>query len=1159
MRKKNFKFYIVLTVLIVSLICSVAGMFAVSANTGTDNKQEFTFSGSVKAQYSVNESVTVPTATIKGQVADYKVVLPDGTYTESEELKLTKSGLYQIEYTAIVGGKVYKKTLSFLVGNQLFTVNGSGSSEFKEIGSSGVYGMYFNLYSGDSITYNGIIDLNNFNSETDSILRLHPYVAKIGEGDISQFVITITDAYDENKVVTIRYEQSIHGNDNCYIDANFNGGKYCGLTNDFAHAPGSYSVDGLNGIKMSYGAPFDESRVDDETYYVQYQRGYVETGKDENGNPVYTQYGTGTYWYYKFTEDYATYKLTADNTKFQRDLEGNKVMSKAALGHNFYGLKIKSIEGNTCYLQTKNYAAFIDSSKYGTAIMGGFMGTGVSGGKNVDQTSAKLWLGFTYDMNTNIVYGRSASGQRLPVADFGNGNIFGETFSGFTDGKVKITITPTVYNKGNCGLFISEIAGEKITEKSSSNFISEYSPVISVNYGEYEKATIPAVKQGETYKLFDATAFDPLEGEVPVITSVYYGYGNLNKIQVNVSDGKFEAKHVGTYTVVYSATNSAGKVTEEILEIESIDDDSKLNMVLTGGKDTASVSAGTPVKAFDSFSFENNYGIVRFSIKAVHKDKKDISFELNEKNKYTFTPVVSGDYQIVYEYSDYSSKITDTVDFTVEKSDIVHYVVNANFPEYFILNGNYNLNFVESYTLNTGVDVKEKTVLSVIDNAGGKVVIDGLLKIKPEYVSEQSTVKIIYSPNKEVSEENLLVREIPVIETGLYTNKLDKSKYLVTVDGDMTFSRTKEGTDCIVNRFDNGKASFKFINNLLANPFTIKFKAMNAGENFKPFDKINVYMFDVRDKDNYVLSSLTRESDGWYVTVNGQGKIKVAASWGGVDDEFSLNYVSEKGLMSINNFYTYEDVKFYGSDVSAKYVKGLEVYVEIFGANGADGVQLISINGEAMNTSSRDLSPAQVDYAHDYNAGEASLNQVVTIGGFAVYDVLTPYLSGEIKVTFTPKDSNLPIVISDVNGKTLEGVDSMGTYQFKLSEYGSYTVEVSVVDEWSYNTKGGMSYTVNVTDYTKPAVDMDTSTRSAKVGDKLILPAYSVAIKDYKCYATIKAPNKYFMGYLDLQNATKETTDDEYFFATTGEYVVTLVVYDSSYNMTEISYKVIVK
>ena len=1170
-KKRKFSFYATLTVLILSLICSVFGMFAVSANSGAGKEAELIINGSVKNQYSVNESVSIPMATIGDTVADFRVVLPDGTYTDEADLTLSKAGLYKVEYTAVVDGKVYREELSFIVGDSLFTVKGTGSSEFKEIGNSGIYGMYFNLFSGDTIEYNGLIDLNDF-ATSDSIIRLHPYVSKIGEADVTRFEITLTDAYDESKVVNIRYEQSIHGDENSYIDANFNGGKYCGLTTDFAHAPGNYVVDGLQNITVTYGEPFDDSRVNDETYYVQYQRGYVEqkdengnVKKDANGNVVYKNYGTGTYFYYKFLEKYDSYTLSKDNTAFQRDLAGNTIVSKAALGEGYYGLKVRSTYENAsgtiiADLQAKSFAAFVDSAKYGTAIMGGFKGTGTAAGKKVDQTSGKLWLGVSYDTATNVIYARSYSGQILPMADFRNGNIFGEAFEGFTDGKVKVSIKPTVLVKGTCGFFISEINGEKITESGSQNFISKYQPEITVDFGEYSESNVPNVKHGESYSVFPATAYDPLEGEVDVITSVYYGYGNVNKIQVNVSDGKFVANRVGEYTIVYTATNSSGKTTVKTVTVNSLNDDSELELNLVGGKNTDTVLAGTKVTALTDYSFDNAYGNTKLNVYAQLKSDKNVRFELNKKNSYSFTPIVSGEYEIVYEYSDYSSSDKTIVEFSVEESNKVYYTQERSFPEYAILNGNYDLDFVKSYTLDTGKEVEQKTLLYVINSAGEKVLIDGLLKVKEEYVGENGLIKIIYAPDKAgVLEEEYLVKEIPVIDTGLYTNKIDRSKYFVATSGSVSFEKNKDGMNCVINSFEDGKATFEFINVLHPNPFELKISALNKGENFKPFDSFNAYLVDVNDQDNYVYASLVRKENGWFISVNGAGELKISDVWGKEGDSLALNFNSEKSIMTINGFYGFKDVKFFGTDNLAKFPSGIKLVMEVCGKNGADGVMVESINGETMTNLSRDLSPARVDYAHDYNAGEAKLNEIISLKPFAVYDVLTPYVVGKLSVTYVPKGSNEEYPVKDVNGRELTDCDSMGYYDFKLTEYGMYTVTVSIEDELVANTRGSISYTINVTDYRKPVVVMDTSTRSAKVGDKLVLPAFSVEISDYDCYVTIKAPNKYFVGYLDINNNTKDTTDDEYIFATTGEYVVTLVVYDSNYNMSEIVYKVIVK
>ena len=311
-KTRKCSFYLIITALILCLTFSVAGLFFAYAeqNENVAEPTQFEFTGSIESQYSVNEVINIPVAKIGGKIADYRIVFPDGTYSNASTVKVAKSGYYSIEYTAVINGRVYKTTKSFMVGDDLFTINGLGSSEFKEIGNSGVMGLYFNLYSGASITYNDLVDLNEFNGELDTLFKLHPYVSKVGETDITQMKITLTDAYNEDNYVTVRYEHSIHANNVTYLDAGFNGSKFCGMTLDFAHAPGSYYVDGMTGFKLRKGVEFDESKVNDLDYYLDYQSNYANT-----------------YYYLKFTETHDVY--TVKNGAIVLDGNGVPVVSKA--------------------------------------------------------------------------------------------------------------------------------------------------------------------------------------------------------------------------------------------------------------------------------------------------------------------------------------------------------------------------------------------------------------------------------------------------------------------------------------------------------------------------------------------------------------------------------------------------------------------------------------------------------------------------------------------------------------------------------------------------------------------------------------------------------------------------------------------------------------
>ena len=1029
-----------------TLVCSAVGLFAVPAITA--KSATFLFDGELNETYNVNDTVTIPPAMIAGEDAEYRIVFPDGTFSDASSLKLTKAGQYKVEYTAVVGGKVYKETKTFLVGNSMFTLSGLGTAEYRVMEDTGIGGMYFNMYNGDEITFNGIVDLTTLE---DTLIKLIPIASVVGERDISRFQITLTDAYDESKTVTVRMKGD---NAITYMDATFNDGKYCGFNKQFG--TGEYFVDGITGMS-------------------------------------YTEMTT---------------------------------------------------------------AAFIDSNNYGTSITNGFSGGTAANPKN----GGKQWLGFSYDEATNLVYARSSSNERYVVTDLENGNIYSEAFDGFTDGKVKVTIKPTIFQKGSCGLFITEIGGQKIAEGNSSAYVPEYTPEIAVDYGEYVNDTVPKVKQGDTYQLFKATAYDPVEGSLPVKTTVYYGYNNAQKVQVNVTDNAFVAKRAGLYTVVYEATNSNGKTGREIVEIISVNDDSVLELALTGEPDyTRAVSAGTAVKVLTDYAFVNNYGIGKLTVTATLKSDSAIAFELNEKNDYTFTPVVSGEYTIAYAFSDYSARETIEKTLTVTASEHVYYEAET-FPKYLIQNGNYDLSLVKAYTLDTGVPV-EQNVSLYVEKDGALEAVEQLFEVKSEYVTDDK-ICLVYKPDvASVQEEDYKRVQIPVVSAGLYEDKLDTTKYFVAEKGSLTFSKQSGKIACAVDAFDNGSATFAFANKLNCNPFILELSALVAEEEtFNAFERVNVYLYDATNLERYVKASLYAKNNAWYISINDTKEIEIAKTWGGKDDAWSIRYNSVGTKAVINNLYTYTDVAFFGTETPAVYEKGCNLVVEIVGQDGCDGILVSNINGVNRWGSTRDNSPADVDVASDNNAGEKDLNEVVTLQPFYVYDVFAPYVQSSLTVTYQPFGSSERTVVTTLDGVKMEDLPTDASYAFKLTQHGTYNVTITKSDPDNESNNGEpYSYSITVTDYVKPVVTMDTRTRATNVGAKLNLPDYTVDKEDCKVYVTVKAPDATFMSYVDISKSTTDTADDTYTFQVKGEYIITLVVYDSNYNFTEVSYKVIVE
>lgn len=1025
---------------------------AVVSNRVYAGATAFTSTTTLESEYNIGTEITVPTAKFGETEASFKVIMPDGSCTDSDTLTLNKTGNYTIEYFAKVGGTVLKETKSFVVLGSLFTIDGNGYSEYITDSTTSISGVYFSLNDGATIRYNDIVDLNSLwktkASDSTSLFKLVHMPSVIGESDISRFDVTLTDAYDDTKTVTLRYKQPTGNTSYTYVDATFGDGRYCGF-NAAGTSDKEYGVDGYNGT-------------------------------------------------------------------------------------------IK---------------AFFDHKTYGTTLRASF-----TGGTQDSPVDASKCTGVKYDTLNNVLWATNEDAfYNNVITDLENTEIYGSKFDGFTSGLVKVSITPVTFNKASWGVFISEFAGKAITEKDNKDFLPSRQPDLSVDFGEYDDNNIPAVKTGSAYTLFNATAYDFTDGGIPVDVRVFYGYRNAKKVQVAIENGKFTPRYAGVYTVEYEATNSYGISTKKTVEIMAIDGMDKLQMDLTesGEPDyTQAVSAGTTVTAFTQYpTFTNNLGNVDLMVTAVCKEAPSVKYELNAKNKYSFIPTVSGTYEIVYQFSDYSEQQTVIKTFVVEKSDIVYYETNGVYPEYLIKNGIYNFAFVKSYTLETGKPVEKDTVLGVYDNSGALIPVTGNLTISEEFIDENNTVTFAYYP-KNVENANKQVITRPVVDTGLYTPALQMQNYFITNTGDITFEATEDGILCDLNELSDGKASFTFINTLMANPLALEIYPYAKGENLQAFDKLNAYLYDSWDDEHFIKVSLVKGVNAWNAMLNDGGESYLCESFEEKTDRFYINFNSYKARLMLNNSLTYEDVCFYGTQTPALFEHGIRLVVEIEGAEGCDGIRVASVNGMKMSASKSDKTPAVVDASRDNNKGEKQLGEIVTLYPFAVYDVISPYISATLTVRLLLPNGTYEDVKS-VDGITLNNVDPTKEYQFKLKKYGTYSVKIALEDRNSWNKEGRYEYSIFVVDYTKPVITFANVSNTAKVGSLFKMPKFTVDLENYDYIVLIK----------DVNGFMQNVKDTNYTFTEKGVYTVTVMVYDTTsqkmdsdyMNIGEATYTIVVK
>lgn len=258
--------------LIIGLLASFAcvGCTAI-ALTSSPNAQAASLDASVVFEqiYDLQTEIPVPNSKItydgKEYDANVKLVYPDGSATivTGESATLSQSGVYTIVYYTVVNGKYVSVEKQFSVKNSAVTFTGNKSSYY--YGAHGKYattkeGLVVNIAAGETMQYNRIINLNDFDGE--SIFSMFVAPESEPKADAQQIHITFTDVYDASNSVTVRMKWTGNGtegwsNNNTYCDAKWSGqDKFVGLeattnTTGVVVSGGRYAVS-KNG---TYGSP----------------------------------------------------------------------------------------------------------------------------------------------------------------------------------------------------------------------------------------------------------------------------------------------------------------------------------------------------------------------------------------------------------------------------------------------------------------------------------------------------------------------------------------------------------------------------------------------------------------------------------------------------------------------------------------------------------------------------------------------------------------------------------------------------------------------------------------------------------------------------------------------------------------------------------------
>ncbi len=312
---------IALTVLSVLLVSCAAATFI--SRSPADAFAATFDDVAIETWYTLNQELSFPSvnATVDGQSYGTKIILkrPDGTIVETDKTVLSLGGEYELIYRATVNGRVYDKTYSFAVNDNLYYCTGNNSfAEYttktykNEVGTDvALTGVDVKLVNGSVFKYSKILDVSKLTKD-DLLVKFYVLPERVGSADVNMFRVKLTDIYDPDNYVTLTAKHNTN-NSNAMTTVNASNGQ----------SPTGIEKD----VKNAHSSLYPNITYNGSNYYlhINSQFGtYVDGKASLDGTPVYGDITTNAIEFYY---DYAS-KTVYNNVNPIADLDDISMFSR---------------------------------------------------------------------------------------------------------------------------------------------------------------------------------------------------------------------------------------------------------------------------------------------------------------------------------------------------------------------------------------------------------------------------------------------------------------------------------------------------------------------------------------------------------------------------------------------------------------------------------------------------------------------------------------------------------------------------------------------------------------------------------------------------------------------------------------------------------------
>lgn len=719
-------------------------------------------------------------------------------------------------------------------------------------------------------------------------------------------------------------------------------------------------------------------------------------------------------------------------------------------------------------------------------------------------------ISIRYDEETRCIYANDTF-----IIDLDSPQYFSKLWSGFTSGRVKVTVSADHYTATVAEFFVTHLKG---VDLSQEKLIDDNAPEITVDT-PYDVA--PPAKVGTKYPVPEAAAKDDYSGIRPVKREIRYNFNSSNSVTVEEKDGCFIPDREGMYAIVYTACDRSGNQAKKIVWVEAFNDVTAPALVLTDKIEQ--VKVGEPVALAD-YSVTGGSGNADVTVEVTLEGT-----EIDCTNG--FRPIKEGNYKVKYTARDHIGQ-TATAEYTVAatRSDKPIFIDAPVIPRYYISGSEYAVPELYAYDYTDGTEKKIKASVTVEDANGAPRTVEGAFT--PLVVNNGESIKLTFTAGT----AEPLVRTVKCIKPFIAADgrmKLQMQNYFVSygataMAGDGSVTVTADGSD---------NSYFEFANKLLAEGMSININALPEKSNF---DGLKITITDSLDASRSLSVTLMKDNRVSYALM-GDMRIDLTSGFNAssASNVFTISYLKNKVSLGTA---AVDVTKYDGGEKFEGFASGY-VYLDVSFVNATDGAafDVTDISGQPISAAATDrIRPKIVLYGTFGDGAEINSEQIVprAIAG----DVLDPYTT--LFLSVRDRAGN-PVTAKD--GTVLDNVVPDRDYVFLAGTYGQYSVSYVACD--TFNGKDyTFGYVITVEDRIKPEVKFTTKIpEKVKVGETIVIPDFEAS--DNVSEKEKLTVNKYVCtpaGYVETipadSNAFKPMSE--------GVYEIRIVVTDEAGNMT---------